>query len=162
MPLDRLGEYLDSPLFAYHLHDASEALPELSFDTPHFLCLIGGDFTKIPPRDLVRLVSELLNRGACYFLCWGRGCETAHDLIDDMLIGDERFASEETDIMTTWHSDQSIDDALFYLLCAAWPAEGYTDQPSARFSLLINEADAFDSVSAALEAPAEFIARTSA
>ncbi len=162
MSLERLGEYGDSPLYACHLSKASDGLPELSFDTPYFLCLIGGDFTKVPTVDLVHLISELLARGACYFVCWGTGCESFHDLIDDFLIGDDRYSSEDTVIMTTWHPDDSVEEALFYLLCAAWPSQGYADQASAKLALLINEPATYDVVSAALMQPAEFIAKATA
>lgn len=162
MLLERLGEDGDSPLYACHLAGSGGELPRFSFETPYFLCLIGGDFTKVPPGDLVPLISELLAGGACYFVCWGTGCESAHGLIDDILIGDERFSSEETVIMTTSHTDESIEDALFHLLCAAHPSEAYLDQASAKLALLINQPDAFEVVSLAMMQPEEFVARLTA
>ena len=160
--LERLGEYGEATLFASHLDVAGTTLPVHSIDSPHFLCLLGGDFTKTAASELVQLVTGLIEAGACYFICWGDGCEAVHDLIDDILIGDDRFASEETIIMTTWHSDETIEDALFFLLCAASPAEHYLDQPLAKLALVVDQPGTFETVHSALMEPAEFVAKMTA
>ena len=162
MPLEKLGEHLDSTLYACDLAEVEAELPELRFHTQYFLCLIGGDFSSIPSGDLVRLVSNLIAKGACYFICWGPGCESAHDLIDDILIGDDSLSSEETVIMTTWHADEPIEEALFALLCSAWPADKYLDRASTKLVVLINQPESFSLVTSALKNPHEFVERVTA
>ena len=158
----RLGEYGDSPLYACHLAAVGDALPGLSFESRYFLCLIGGDFTRVSPGYFVTLVSGLLASGACYFLCCGAGSELARNLIDDILIGDERYSSEDAVVMTESHNEGSEEDAIFHLLCTARPSEKYLDDASTRFAILLDQPETFEIVSAALLQPDEFVARITA
>ncbi len=61
-----------------------------------------------------------IKQGLAYFSAWGPDCERLHDMMDEALI--ERKvdgAPGPTFTMTTWHADESIEDALeFFRDCA--------------------------------------------
>jgi hypothetical protein len=70
----------------------------------------------------VNAVSEFvlaaLQQGMVYCCVWGPGCEGFHDIIDDIVVEDglsERRvvgATPNDVIMTTWHANESLEEAL--------------------------------------------------
>jgi hypothetical protein len=63
----------------------------------------------------------LLN-GAAWISVWGPDCERFHDIIDEEHVALRLDDPERMDIVTTWHTDESLDEALqFFVDAAHWP-----------------------------------------
>jgi hypothetical protein len=58
-------------------------------------------------------IDRLLDGGCRYFVCWGEGSESIHDLIDDISMSREPPVSGLT---TTWHDDESANDTANFFL----------------------------------------------
>jgi hypothetical protein len=55
--------------------------------------------------------------GCRYVSCWGSHCERVHDTFDDASITDDTF------VMSTWHSEDALHEALYFALALAVPDE---------------------------------------
>lgn len=93
--------------------------------SPHFLLFLAVDATGITDDVLRRVAQVLIDRGLAYLCVWGEGCERAHDQFDL-----ERDPNEPDGraVQTTWHSDEPLDEALWYFANVAYPDESFEPQ----------------------------------
>ncbi len=96
--------------------------------------LLDAESTDV--ETIGRLAVWLLDSGLVYACVWGPGCELVHDIIDEEIVGGgpivPRYAIE---IMTTWHDDTPLDDALRFWLSLAKPSDVFIE--SCRSSLVL-------------------------
>jgi hypothetical protein len=64
-----------------------------------------------------RFADDAIQSGCGYICAWGQGCELVHDLFDQAALDVERF------VMSTWHKDEPLSDALYFCLVNAFPDE---------------------------------------
>jgi hypothetical protein len=157
--LEHLGENLDKPLFALALSEFRLPADRIELPSQHFLCLLAADFTAASDGELTRLAQGLLDLGASYFVCWGPGCERAHDLIDDLTLLLDPPIPDDSVIMTTSHAFEPLDDALFFLLCCAWPDPAFEDSTGCSLAVSVGDTEIASQIRGALSEPKEFIAR---
>jgi hypothetical protein len=100
--------------------------------------LVAAD-TEGSTVDVISNFAEAaLIRGMTYFCAWGAGCSRFHDIVDEVIVGDElgaqRFAppGSEDVVMTTWHNDQSLEEALDFFTTCAFPTDGYAENSGYR------------------------------
>jgi hypothetical protein len=114
---------LSSPDFA--------SLPDfISLPTRHFAALLAADATGVDAAVLADFARRLLRAGCVYFCVWGPDCERVHDIFDE-----ECFEVEPV-IMTTWHEEESLDEALWFFVSCAYPDDGYRN--TSRSALVIS------------------------
>ena len=103
------------------LSDGSELPRQFAFESTYFACVLCWDATNIAAETVAALVEPLIAAGCVYFVCWGPDCERVHDIIDE--------CDPYTDavIMTTWHANVPIKEALWYFLNCTWPDERFED-----------------------------------
>ncbi len=94
----------------------SDTLP-----SPHFACLLAGDARGSPDALLLAIADHLLERGLAYFCAWGPDCEQVHDLVDQAVVLREVREGRDYPVVTTWHADELLDEALWFLLNVAQP-----------------------------------------
>jgi len=67
-------------------------------------------------------VDRVLPQGLAYFSTWGPDCERLHDLMDETIVECELAEGTAPFLMTTWHADESLEEALeFFRDCAVDP-----------------------------------------
>src|SRR6185503_1791190 len=86
---------------------------------PHFACFVACDATGVDASVLKKFAESLLDAGCVYFSVWGPDCERVHDIFDSACIQDSHV------IMTTWHDDESLDDAQWFFVVNTIPDERY-------------------------------------
>jgi hypothetical protein len=60
-------------------------------------------------------VCEWLARNGCrYFLAWGQDCELWHDVMDETAVAFFGGDDGENFIMTTWHEDEPLAEAMWF------------------------------------------------
>jgi len=75
-----------------------------------------------------------LKSGMVYFCAWGPDCERFHGIVDEVVVEDdigERlfFGKNRSDtIMTTWHDDEPLNEALDFFVNLTCPTAGSTIQ----------------------------------
>lgn len=106
--------------YVLELATLGELPADLSALGPNFACLVAADTRGVPTVEIGRFALSLLESGAAYICAWGEDCERVHDVFDEEWVGDgtqpDRFGAG---IMTTWHSEETFDDALAFLLLDA-------------------------------------------
>src|SRR5258706_6626352 len=105
--------------------DSLAAFDARGLPAGHCIVLVTAATHALDEATIHRFAAMLLDAGAVYVCCWGPGCERLHDLLDDAVLFRQSPVSESAVIMSTWHSDESLEDALFFALTAAWPSADY-------------------------------------
>jgi hypothetical protein len=114
------------------------ALPQLySFPSQHFAALLLGDTTAVDAGALAAAAQVLVRYGCSYFCAWGPGCERAHDIFDEECLD----VPEPAVIMTTWHDDEPLDEALWFFLRTTWPDDTYFDTTRAAIAITIGSSE---------------------
>jgi len=109
-----LGQVTDynRPVYSASVPDFF-GLTGLEFPSLQSVIFLVSDASEINADIIYSAASQLIERGAIYVCTWGSDCERVHDIFDEVDVGD---GSEDTDefIMTTWHTDDSLDEARAY------------------------------------------------
>ena len=78
-----------------------------------------------------------------YFCSWGPECERFHDIVDEVIIGDDlseqEFSGPNTSdvVMTTWHDDETLEEALDFFATCAVPTDGFGPDSDFRFVICV-------------------------
>jgi len=92
---------------------APSALPgHIDVGSKYFGTLIAWDARAASQDEIASFLKTLIDAGCVSFVCWGPDCERVHDIADEC----DPYKDNDSVIMTTWHADESIDDATWYFL----------------------------------------------
>ncbi|NRA43231.1 MAG: hypothetical protein HRU21_13125 [Pseudomonadales bacterium] len=128
---------------------------------PHRLCLLTADFTRLSNASLAALVQSLVDQGVVYFVCWGPGCAQAHDLIEDLTLLIEGVEAQHAMIMVTSHANDTLAEAILFLLTEAWPDRAYQQSTEAMLAVTLDQPEAAQQIAVAMAEPEHFIAKYS-
>ena len=103
----------------------------ISMPSRHFVAFLAADASGIGADMLADLSRKLLRAGCVYFCAWGTDCERVHDAFDFECL------EVEPVIMTTWHSKESLDEALWFIIFNAYPDDGYFDTTRSALAISI-------------------------
>lgn len=112
-------------LFVIEATHPSEVGPEFSFPSRYFACLLAWDAVSASQEQVTELAEKLLQAGCFYICCWGPGCERVHDVFDAVTIEQQ---PDGPVVMSTWHADQLLSEAVRFLLFSTQPDEAYVDE----------------------------------
>jgi hypothetical protein len=110
-------------IFLLDLKETLSRWPHVSLPSPLFVCLCVLDAQNLSADEIAAFCEKLLRAGCVYFCAWGPDCERVHDVMDEVIVGENPPKSAFADIMTTWHDDDSLSDALDFFLFDALPYE---------------------------------------
>ena len=99
----------------------------ISIPSRRFRMLVAANVDSLTSETMAEFARCALKRGMVYFCAWGKGCERFHDIVDEVMVVAESSGPEETSedvVMTTWHKDQSLEEALDFLATCACPTDG--------------------------------------
>ena|ERR1700734_2441365 len=89
-----------------------------------FSVFLAIDATGLDHTIISSIVLPLLRAGAVYFCCYGPDSERVHDIIDEE-IGQSALEEEGSVIMTSYHSDETLHDALWFFVTNSFPDDKY-------------------------------------
>jgi hypothetical protein len=135
---------------------AAEVPAVLPLPCPYFACLLVWDATAVPEAEVDALARRLLQAGCVYVCCWGADCSRVHDRFD--LAGFD-VRPDGPLVMSTWHDQESLADALWFFLFCTSPDEAYVEQCRAGVAIVIGSKEWADEVRAALASPEQFSSR---
>ena len=98
-----------------------------------FVCLLAWDAADVSFTEVETVASKLLHDGCAYICCWGSACERVHEAFDE---ADIARSPEGPYVMSTWHADDPLEEALWFALFNAHPDPVFAD--SCRFTLAIS------------------------
>jgi hypothetical protein len=83
---------------------------------------IAADARDVSTDTIARVAEQLLVLGLIYVCCWGPDCERVHDIFDEVHVGD--CSTEPTfTLMSTWHSDEPLEEAIWFFIESAFPLD---------------------------------------
>ena len=102
----------------------------------HSAILLAWNETNLAIAPISHVSKVTLRQRAVSICCWGPDCELVHDVLDEIIAGDDPESSiYPQTIITTWHPRESFDEVLWYFLSCAIPEEQF--ESSCRDSLVI-------------------------
>ncbi|TXT35524.1 MAG: hypothetical protein FD138_1321 [Planctomycetota bacterium] len=117
----------DRELYLIELAHPDELPGTIDIAGKHFVALIVWDATSVPATSIARLARRLINLGGVYFCTWGGDCERVHDVIDGEWVDGGDPTKDET-LMTTWHDDEPLVNAIWFALFCAWPIDAFFEE----------------------------------
>jgi hypothetical protein len=112
---------------------------EVVVGSRYFVALVVCDATVMPHENIARCARSLLKAGCVYFCCWGPGCERVHDIVDEQYLIESGYSvhDDETVVMTTWHNDESLEEATWFAINVAFPDDRFFDECKAVVAVCI-------------------------
>ena len=113
----------------------------LHLPSRRFRLFVAADTSDIGSAAIKEFARAALKQGMVYFCAWGPDCSRFHDLVDQTIVDDDlgqrEFAglNESDTIMTTWHENETLEEALDYFATLAAPTDGF--MPDSGFRLVI-------------------------
>lgn len=117
------------------LEAISSAIPDVS---RYFCLFLGINAISLDNSQIRKAAKALLGRGVVYLCAWGNDCERVHDQFD---LEREPRESIERVIMTTWHDDESLSEALWFFANCAEPAEGFLEECKDWVAVCLNDSE---------------------
>jgi hypothetical protein len=108
-----LSSWDKRPIKLFRLADWAWVYP----GSPPFILFVAANASADKKTEIQRFAVEAIEAGCAYVCTWGDGCSRVHDLFDLASIDADQF------VMSTWHEDESLAEALWFALCNAWPDE---------------------------------------
>ncbi len=116
---------LDRQLFALQVSASTEISEATQIVRPHFAVFLAWDATSVATEEISRLATLLHNRGLAYLCAFGPGCERVHDIFDEVEVELEGARPSDSVIMTTWHDDERLEEALWFFVYCSFPDAAY-------------------------------------
>ncbi|MBL8998733.1 MAG: hypothetical protein JNL44_15575, partial [Gemmatimonadetes bacterium] len=115
------------PAFSVRVRSRDELPALLTAPTPRFVLFVAADTLSVAGPALVDWALEILNRGATYVCCWGPGCERLEACFDEASGVRENWVRTDRVIMTTAHASETMIEAVWFALHAAFPDDGWAE-----------------------------------
>lgn len=154
--MERVGrsEYFERELFVLEA-STPDAMPAvLPLLCPYFACLIAWDARQASSEVLKEVANKLLGAGCVYVCFWGPDCERVHDWFDTAEL---ELRPDGPWAMSTWHSNEPLSEALWFLLAVTAPDDEYYDGCRASIGITIGSPAWAAQVRTALSDPSKFI-----
>jgi len=129
-------------------------------DRNRFVALIAWDAQTASVGEISVLAEAMLGAGCVYFCCWGPDCERVHDVIDEVYVGDRTSSAKDAGtVMTTWHANVPLDEALWFTLNVAHPDHEFDEGAKTILAVSIGNHSWASQIAAALADTAAFSER---
>jgi hypothetical protein len=92
--------------------------------SPHFGLLLAVDARPLDADQIGYVAEDLVGKGLAYLCAWGPGCERVHDIFDEIIVEMDPELNNGV-ILTTWHSKEPLQEALWFFVNSAFPNEAY-------------------------------------
>jgi hypothetical protein len=106
--------------------DSIENLGEkITTTNSNFGLFVAMDANRVADESILQGAKQLLSKGLACLCTWGPDCERVHDLFDVAARGVNSELSGDNVIMTTWHADVPVEEALWFFVHAAFVTEKF-------------------------------------
>jgi hypothetical protein len=97
---------------------------EIRSNSRHFGLFIAADASRVSSERVRAVANVLIGRGLAWLCTWGPDCERVHDSFDLALLEFDPQGARGV-IMTTWHDDEPLSEAIWFFVSAASPDKSY-------------------------------------
>jgi hypothetical protein len=91
----------------------------------NFALFLAMNANGIADGNVVQGARKLLSEGLASLCAWGPDCERVHDLFDVAAHDVNSKLSGDDVVMTTWHSDEAMEEALWYFVRASFVTDNF-------------------------------------
>jgi hypothetical protein len=112
-------------LFLASALELSQLPSAVSPTSPHFALFVACDASTAENSLVSSVADQLMSKGLAYVCVWGPGCERVHDVFDEERVLKNPNETSESVILTTWHSNETLQEALHFFMHSAYPAAAY-------------------------------------
>lgn len=86
-----------------------------------FIVVDGRDLSRDDFAAWDAFANRIADQQVAYLSSWGAQCELVHDLMDEVIVEREvKTGVEQPLVMTTWHEDEELEEALEFQVWSAW------------------------------------------
>jgi hypothetical protein len=94
---------------------------------PRYGLLLACNAEQVASGVIAEVAERALASGAVSILAWGPGCERVHDIFDAVYAPSVLDQPDCQVVITTWHANESLDEALWYFVDVAGLVEPAAD-----------------------------------
>ena len=113
----------------------------LAIHGKHCVLFLAMDARPLSVNEISNIANWALDQGAVYLCVWGLDCERVHDIIDEVVCNRNPDETDEDVIMTTWHEDEALDEALWFAVNSAFPAGAYEETCKTLVAIAVGSQD---------------------
>lgn len=119
----------------------------LHIPSRRFRLFVAADAIGVTTDAISEFVHEALKRGMVYFCAWGPDCSRFHDIVDEIVVeddlGERQFVgpNPHDQIMTTWHENDTLEEAVDFFFNFAFPTDGFEADSDSWIALCINNSE---------------------
>ena len=116
---------------------------DLRISSARFRLFVAADVRRISTEELSNFAHSALASGMVYFCSWGPDCQRFHDVVDGVVVADDieerRFVGRNRSdtIMTTWHEDEALEEALDFFAKFTCPTAGLGENSNFWLSICV-------------------------
>ncbi len=119
-----------------------------------FVLFLATDATDLHNDDLAAFAVKVLDQGMVYLSTWGGDAERVHDVFEEAAADWDPDADADNAILSEWHEDEPLSEALRFSVADALPAHSYEKGCKATLAAVVGNPDAAERVRAWLDDPA--------
>ena len=132
---------LDRALYSLFVGEPLEIPSAIESRDTHFAAFLAWDARNTDTANIAALARALFARGVAYVCAWGPGCERVHDIFDEVELELEGQRPPESVVMTTWHNDESLEEALWFFVYSSYPDPAYEHSCTTGIAAVIGRED---------------------
>jgi hypothetical protein len=133
---------LEREIFYLFISDFSEFPAKIELSSKNFVLFFACDAYQLRTETLSEWSDKLIDNGLVYLSVWGNDCERVHDIFDEALVSREEYNNGTiSHIMTTWHADKSLEEALWFALNTTFPVEEYVETCKSLLIIAVKDAE---------------------
>lgn len=125
--VNTLGTLETKVFYGMSLTQIEDWPPRVALPSKHFLLFLACDACRLAEAKITAFARQTLKQGLTGLCAWGPDCERVHDIFDEVFVEEYWDGEDESVIMTTWHDDESLKEALWYFVHCATPAQAYEE-----------------------------------
>ena len=117
----------------------------IEFTTQKFyVVFLVDNLPTLDTDNISKFLKKLIDTGMVYLCTWGKHCEQIHDITDQILTLPENQYDKNLHIMTTWHNDETLADALWFSIYNSMPDDAFFDDTRDFIAITINDDKSYD------------------
>ena len=97
----------------------------INIHSKHCVLFIAIDARPMSVDEVSNIANWAFDQGAVYLCVWGPDCERVHDIMDEVLADRNFNETDEDVVMTTWHDDETLEEALWFAVNSAFAVGAY-------------------------------------
>lgn len=122
--------------------DSLEDWPEeLELRSRHFILFLACDASDSEDDDLTGFARKVIEQGMVYLSTWGSDAERVHDVFDEVDAEVNPDSTPDSVILSEWHEDEPLAEALRFSLATASPAHDFEDSCRATLAVSVGNPD---------------------